>query len=74
MASITVTYACGHTQSIGANSDTPPICECGERRVSRVSAPAPRFRGICQGPSASMVALEAVPVNAAPAGALLKES
>lgn len=69
---ITVTYACGHTANVSAKGDVPPICECGERRVSRVKAPAPRFRGVCQGPSAVTVDLPAMPVSVAPGGALLK--
>lgn len=72
---ITVRLACGHeTVTVSENSDTPPVCWCGERRVRQVTAPAPRFRGVCQGPSARPEALPALPVSTAPGGPLtLKE-
>lgn len=70
-----ITFACGHTQKRDASVDTPPLCGCGERRVSRVVAPAPRFRGACLGPHAVQEALTGVAVAAAPGGPLmLKES
>ena len=40
---ITVTFACGHSQQVNENVTEAPMCRCGERRVSRVKAPAPRF-------------------------------
>ena len=71
--SVRITFACGHGQAW--QDGGAPICAtCGERRVSRVKAPAPRFRGVCVGPSATRDALAAVPVSVAPSGALsLKE-
>jgi ribosomal protein L37AE/L43A len=60
---INVRFACGHGFKIDANVQTPPVCPtCGERRVSRVTAPAPTFRGFCSGPSAETAALAAIPV------------
>ena len=40
---ITLTFTCGHTQRVNENVKEPPVCHCGERRVQRVNAPAPRF-------------------------------
>jgi hypothetical protein len=72
---MTITFACGHTQIREVSVDTPPLCGCGERRVARVVAPAPRFRGACLGPHAVQEALAGVAVSAAPGGPLsLKES
>jgi len=45
---MTVTFACGHTATV-ESTDTP-VCHCGERRVSRVDAPPPRFHGVATGP------------------------
>ena len=59
---IYVKFACGHRFSVDGNS--APVCPtCGERRVSRTQAPAPRFVGICSGPSAESKALEGIPVG-----------
>lgn len=75
---ITVRFACGHTTPI-ARADSgagPPRCPlCGELRIAHTTAPAPNFRGVCQGPSARTEALDAVPFSVASAGPLvLKES
>lgn len=60
---IYVRFACGHRFSIDPSALSAPICPtCGERRVSRTSAPAPRFVGVCSGPSAERVALEGLPI------------
>ena len=40
---ITLTFACGHTLRVKEDVKDPPECHCGERRVQRVKAPAPRF-------------------------------
>lgn len=67
--SVRLTFACGHGQAWSDGQE--PRCEqCGERRVSRVTAPAPRFRGVCTGPSATREDLGPVPVSVAPSGAL----
>lgn len=50
---MTVKFACGHHQDVPESIDQAPVCAtCGERRVSRVDAPKPRFRGIATGPCA----------------------
>ena len=52
--SIIVRFACGHAgQELGESADAAPTCPvCGERRVSHVQAPPPRFRGAVRGPCA----------------------
>lgn len=61
--SIRLGFACGHALTI-SESDQAPVCEqCGERRVSRVTARAPKFRGVCQGPHAQFVPLAGMPVT-----------
>lgn len=60
--SIRLSFACGHAQTV-SDTEQVPICEtCGERRVSRVTARAPKFRGVCQGPHAQYAALAGMPV------------
>lgn len=44
--SIRLTFACGHQLSAEAKTDLAPTCWCGERRIARVVAKAPRFRGL----------------------------
>lgn len=58
---IEVTLACGHTMKV--SGEDAPVCHCGERRVQRVKARAPKFRGVCQGPHASFTALSGIPVT-----------
>lgn len=71
---ITVTFACGHRREIPAEHEHAPVClTCRETRVSSVTAPQPRFRGVCLGPYAQRTALAAVPCSVAPAGGLFKE-
>jgi hypothetical protein len=71
---MTITFACGHRVTLDASADNPPQCSCGERRVARVQAPAPRFRGACRGPVATFEATSGAVIDAAPGGALvLKE-
>jgi hypothetical protein len=73
--SIAVRFACGHQTTVGANADTPPTCGCGETRIVRVAARAPRFTGACSGPYCETQAIEPGVVNVAPGGTLrLKES
>jgi len=61
---IRLTFACGHAFSIDAAVSDAPLCPaCGERRVSRVTAPPPKFVGCCQGPSAEQKALEGLPIG-----------
>lgn len=62
---ITVTFACGHRLS-GSDQMTDPVCPtCGERRVTRVAAPPPRFTGVVHGPCATFQDLPAQPVRLA---------
>lgn len=60
--SIQITFACGHTKAAtGAEEDVR--CACGEYRVERVEAPAPRFRGTVLGPHSQFENLEPKPVS-----------
>jgi DNA-directed RNA polymerase subunit RPC12/RpoP len=62
---VTITFACGHRLS-SANAPDQAVCPtCGDRRVSRVKAPAPRFHGTVVGPCATYEDLPAVPVRLA---------
>lgn len=48
---MTATWACGHRGVVSSDVSEAPVCpHCGERRVSDVKAPAPRFRGPVTGP------------------------
>ena len=52
---ITLRFACRHRITF-TDTDQPsaPVCPtCGERRVSHVTAPAPRFSGMAGGPCAT---------------------
>ena len=64
---ITVSFPCPHAsvEWDEGTGGTPQCPICGERRVSRVQAPAPRFRG-CRGPSADGERLTAIPVTLGP--------
>ena len=68
--SIRVTFACGHSASVGLTVDSAPVCGCGETRITRTHARAPRFVGACSGPYAETTALEPAIVNVAPGGVL----
>lgn len=69
---ILVRMACGHPSlNLDPAKDAAPRCPvCGDDRVARVQAMAPKFRGIVRGPSASYQALDGVPIAAAPDGPL----
>lgn len=67
--SIRVSFVCGHSTEIGVNADAA-VCHCGETRIARSQARAPRFVGVATGPYAEYKALDAVPVNVAPGGSL----
>ena len=60
---IKVQFACGHTLTSPDDMTHAQCPACGERRVSRVTAPAPRFRGLVDGPCATFEVLPAVPVR-----------
>ena len=59
--------ACGHAVMISDGIAVPTCPQCGEARVARVSAPAPKFRGVVLGPCAEYIDLPAKKV-------VLKES
>jgi hypothetical protein len=60
---MTVTLACGCVLKL-SDTDGPPVCPTHqERRVSRVVARAPKFRGVCQGPHAVYESLPGMPVT-----------
>lgn len=60
---IAIRFACGHRVQ-GDERMTQAQCpECGETRVSRVSAPPPRFSGLALGPCATFENLPAQPVR-----------
>jgi hypothetical protein len=60
---IRVRFACGHTVQ-GDERMTQAECrQCGETRVSHVTAPPPRFSGVVLGPCAQFENLPAVPVR-----------
>ena len=68
--SITLRFACGHQATIGVNPQSAPVCGCGETRITRTVARAPRFTGACSGPYAETKGVEPAIVNVAPGGAL----
>lgn len=59
---MTLRFACGHAVS-GADITTAQCQTCGERRVSHVQAPPPRFTGLVLGPCATFQDLPAQPVS-----------
>ena len=58
-----VRFACRHEQDVEGTDSVPVCATCGERRVAHVQAPAPKFIGVCQGPSATFVPLPGIGVN-----------
>ncbi len=61
---ITLVFACGHRFTVEATIDGALACPtCGEHRISRTTAPAPRFVGVCQGPSAETRPLSGIPLS-----------
>lgn len=58
-----VHFECGHHTPLSPSMTEAPVCGCGERRIARVDAPAPSFRGTCTGPSATTVDLPPLVVN-----------
>lgn len=54
--------ACGHVVD-WEDGQAPPMCACGERRVSGVTVRAPKFTGLCDGPHAERIDLEALPLS-----------
>ena len=68
--SIKLRFACGHEGTVSETATTAPVCACGETRIARTFARAPRFRGACSGPYAETVALDAAVVDVTRAGPL----
>ena len=68
--SIRLRFACGHAGTMSDNPQTAPVCGCGETRITRTFARAPRFTGACSGPYATTRGVEPAIVNVAPGGAL----
>ena len=63
MSAITITLSCGCRVEWAETQTATPCCAIHSDAVVRaVKAPAPRFRGFCQGPSAAREALEPVRV------------
>lgn len=64
MAVIEIGFACGHDlQTVDVDKVTSPVCpQCGESRVMRVTAPAPRITGCASGPLVQTKALPAIAV------------
>lgn len=72
MAVIDITFACDcGPQAVDIDKMPSPTClSCGNARIVRHTAPAPRFRGCVTGPYAQTVDLPAVAVRlTAPEGA-----
>ena len=67
---IRVRWACGHEAAASDNADASPICGCGETRIVRTFARAPRFIGACTGPYAVTQTMEPGVVDLAPKGPL----
>ena len=65
MASVDVTFTCGHREAI--REGQAPICStCGERKRRAVHAPPPRFRGTVSGPHATTIDLAPVALPLVP--------
>lgn len=47
---MTIRFACGHQATVSLATDEPPICACGETRITRVEAPPPRITGAGSSP------------------------
>ncbi len=60
---IEVRFGCGHVAAVGEKDEGAVCPVCGDRRVQRVTAPAPRFRGVCHGPHATFEPLAGMPVT-----------
>ena len=47
---MTISFKCGHSLDVDDVTNAPVCTQCGERQISNVTAPAPKFRGACSGP------------------------
>lgn len=68
--SIAVRFACGHKSEVGASAEATPTCGCGETRIVRTMARAPRFVGACSGPYCETQAVDPAVVDLTTAGPL----
>lgn len=67
---MTVSFACGHSATVGANANHRPVCGCGEARIARVTAPHPKIVGCATGPHVVTKMLDAAVVSVAKDGPL----
>lgn len=67
---MTLRFACGHTLELSEAHQGTPQCGCGETRIARVQARAPRFVGVATGPYAEFKNLGPATVQLAPGGSL----
>ena len=58
-----IRFACGHVARVSHSVTEPPVCGCGETRITRVVAPTPSIRGVCSGPLVTPQALDPIAVN-----------
>lgn len=72
--SIRVRFACGHEQAVDITSAVAPRCFCGESRISRAFARAPKFTGAVTGPYAETKSVEPGIVTLSDAPLVIKES
>ena len=70
---IHVRFACGHEVAFTDELVDAPTCACGQHRVSEVHVSrAPSFRGLCEGPIATLDdTIEPAQTMCAPAGPLI---
>ena len=69
-----VTFDCGHHAHVPDTIAHRPTCPvCGEGRVRRVMARAPRFVGVATGPYCETTRLAPMPVDLAPQGPLVRK-
>ena len=63
--SIDLRFRCGHRASLGRDTDMASVqCpQCGERRISYVTAPSPVFRGTATGPHVTTDALDPITIT-----------
>jgi hypothetical protein len=71
---MTITFRCGHTATLTDRDQEAPVCACGERKISRCNAPAPKFRGTASGPHVTTTALSPITVSLGTQTLTLKEN
>lgn len=68
-----LTFRCGHTTTFNEREQDAPICACGEKKITRCKAPAPRIRGTASGPHVTTTALDPITVSLSTQTLTLKE-